>query len=916
MPGRARAEGVRPLSECEAMVRRATRSLEGYICLFGHQGAGRAEVLRFLDGQLRKDPQNPRPRLYAGIIRSLGGEAVDDQEWRAAIAGFAREKDVTGEVYATTSLISARCIGRLLCDVETRALLWRTGELGRASGKVDLQQVAEIWAMKVAFAVDDMDGAAAAEARLQALGPPRSAWLRSESLQARAHLAALLLDHERQRTLYRDLLDTLDADDPRRPAAVGGMASAVAHLALRGLENPTAAERLLREAIDLQERAGLPVLSARTGYLAARVQLAILLGPTAESLSLLRSALAAHLARSRSSGPAPMYSRLALAEFLATSEPPRLEEAMEVSQAAVEDAFLTSGDYEKARTLVLRSRMSFRLGRLSPGRADGLAALDLAERLRDQQRSMPLRLRYAQSLSFAYQSLAGALTRSRAPGDASALDDSFQVMERLRARGLMETLLVEGAAGEPVQVQPPTLAQVQGELGPGEALLSFQVWQPEPDRRRALSRGELVGDGDHPGAGRGVPDPGGGRPGAADPRLDRTARAAGSARTGWRARGSTASSSGLRSPRSHPQIDRLIVVPDGPLHRLPFDALSEGPGTPYLAERFAISIEPSAALWLRFRAAPRQPPGRLLVLADPAEPPVAGSVLRGSGGVFGALAHARREAQAALAAFSGGGELRTGPPASEAFLKSAGLRGVSMLHFATHAVTDERDPEHAAVVLAPGSASEDGRLEPGEIARLPLEGKTVVLAGCETSAGPLYRGEGVMSLARAFFGAGATAVVGTLDRARDDEAGVFFSAMYSALGRGASIGDAVSAAKREGIPPGGAAGGVGGGGAARGRAGAATRGGRSRSAPAGPGGGVVAFAGLGTGPVGARAPGWVRENQPVERLKERHGDVTSLPPAGGGGSRGGGSDVTFPCRPAQPPGLNSPPGGLKAVPCP
>jgi hypothetical protein len=56
-----------------------------------------------------------------------------------------------------------------------------------------------------------------------------------------------------------------------------------------------------------------------------------------------------------------------------------------------------------------------------------------------------------------------------------------------------------------------------------------------------------------------------------------------------------------------------------------------------------------------------------------------------------------------------------------------------------------------------------------------------------------------MSLARAFFSAGASAVVGTLDRARDDEASVFFSSLYGALGRGASIGDAVTAAKREGI---------------------------------------------------------------------------------------------------------------------
>jgi CHAT domain-containing protein len=124
---------------------------------------------------------------------------------------------------------------------------------------------------------------------------------------------------------------------------------------------------------------------------------------------------------------------------------------------------------------------------------------------------------------------------------------------------------------------------------------------------------------------------------------------------------------------------------------------------------------------------------------------------------------------------------------------------VSLLHLATHAVVDERDPEHAAVVLAAGSAAEDGRLEPQEIGRLPLGGKTVVLAGCETSMGPVFRGEGVMSLARAFFGAGAAAVIGTLDRAKDDEASVLFSGVYRALGRGVSIGDAVAAAKREAI---------------------------------------------------------------------------------------------------------------------
>ncbi len=707
--GGAAAEGVHPLRDCEAKVRGEPRSLGGYICLLAHQGADRAEVLRFLDGRMRSDPQNPRPRLYAGVIRSLAGEAVAEREWRTAIAGFAREKDVTGEVYAITSLISARCVSGLVCDAETRALLWRVGELAHTSGKVDLQQVAEIWAMKVGFAVDDMDATTAAEARLLALGEPRSPWLRSESLQARAHLAALLLDDERQRKRYRELLDVLDADDPRRPAAVGGEAAAAMQLALRNLENRGTAERMLREAIVVQERAGIPWLSPWTGSLASRVHLAVLLGPTEESLALLRTVLRSPLANG--AWQVAMYPRLALAEHLATADPPRPEEAMEVAREALEHAFRTGGDYERARTLVLRSRMAFRLGQFSLGRADGLAALDHAERLREQQRSMPLRLRYAQTLSFAYLSLAGALTRYRAPGETPALDDAFQVMERLRARGLMETLLAEGQPGEPIQMQPPTLAQVQGELEPREALLSFQLWRPEPTVDAPYREGsswvtvvtrERAEAFAVPGA-----DELGRQIRAWTGLLER--RDGSDRRAGARLYGELLGPALAALP---PQVDRLVIVADGPLHRLPFDALSEGPEEPYLVERFGVSIEPSAALWLKIRAAPRQPPGRLLVLADPASVRPVGPVLGGSSRVFGALAYARREAQAALAAFPGGSELRTGPPASEAFLKGAELAGVSMLHFATHAVTDERDPEHTAIVLAPGSSFEDGRLEP------------------------------------------------------------------------------------------------------------------------------------------------------------------------------------------------------------
>ena len=788
---------LRPLAECKAMVLREPRSLDAYACLLPHRGTHGPEVRRFLEARLRRDPEDPRPRLYLSIIRSLVPEPVDEREWEKAADGFAREHDVTGQFYALTSHVTTRCIGEVSCDDRSRALLWRAGELARTSGKPALLQQFEIWRIKVALATDELATAEDAEAQLLALGEPASAWLRSESLQARAHRAMVIRDYRRERDLYRELLDIIPPGDPRRAAALGGVAAGAAHLALQGLESREVAEHALREAIEEQERVHLALWYLDIGYLPQKVQLAVLLGPDRESFALLRSALEGYGARKR--WVSPLYAELGLAELLSTSDPPRLDEALATAEDAIRDA-APVGDYEKLRALVLRSRVRFRAGQFWLARADGLAALDRADQLRDRQASIPVRSRYSESLSFAYRLVAAALVAHRPPDDGSALDDAFQVMERLRARGLMETLLAAERAGSGAsqEVRPPNLGQVQAALAPSEALLSFQVWHPEPTMDAPYREGSSwvtlvtragvsafrIPNGD-------VLEPQVRAWTGLLERRDGSERAPGARLFEELLRPALAA-----LPR---EVDRLVVVPDGPLHRLPLDALSGGAGTPYLAERFALSVEPSAALWLRVRAAPRQRPGKLLVLADPAGPSSVRAVRRDAASLLGTLVHARREAEVALSAFPVGSELRTGPAASEAFFKGADLEGISLVHLATHALVDARDPERSAVVLAAGGPLEDGRLEAREIARLGLGGRTVVLAACETSAGPVYRGEGVMSLARAFFGAGATAVVGTLDRTRDEEAGAFFTAMYGALARGVTLGGAVVTAKREAI---------------------------------------------------------------------------------------------------------------------
>jgi CHAT domain-containing protein len=116
---------------------------------------------------------------------------------------------------------------------------------------------------------------------------------------------------------------------------------------------------------------------------------------------------------------------------------------------------------------------------------------------------------------------------------------------------------------------------------------------------------------------------------------------------------------------------------------------------------------------------------------------------------------------------------------------------------ASHAFVDDRDAGRSSVCLAPGSPDEDGDLRIHEIVNLKLDGQLVVLASCDSAAGPTLAGEGVMSLVRAFFLAGARAVVASLESLGDDEAKDLFIRFHDHLAAGRSAAAALRAAKQE-----------------------------------------------------------------------------------------------------------------------
>ena len=110
-------------------------------------------------------------------------------------------------------------------------------------------------------------------------------------------------------------------------------------------------------------------------------------------------------------------------------------------------------------------------------------------------------------------------------------------------------------------------------------------------------------------------------------------------------------------------------------------------------------------------------------------------------------------------------------------------------------MSDERRPERSAVLLSPGSEGEDGLLQAREIQALDLDGKIVVLSACQTAAGAAVDGEGMLSLARAFFEAGARAVIGTRWPIRDADAAALFDTFYRGIGEGLSLSEALAASQ-------------------------------------------------------------------------------------------------------------------------
>ncbi len=558
--------------------------------------------------------------------------------------------------------------------------------------------------------------------------------------------------------------------------------------------------------------------------------------------------------------------REALAASLAAEDPQTANQLIDLALATARDSNdLWAMAYGSAERLNVRWATLAR----SEAVADSLDVIDALEALRELQSSGSGRAGLMALLSEAYYWLSGRLLEG-SEGSRADLELAFRLTEQLRARVLLETLEAAGAAAAPaaaeslleelaatlkrkVEIQrrlldrdldrgardgaiaelrvveskeadlrhsieqtspsyaalrKPTLAtleQVEGSLAANEALLSYQIGLDEDFFGRYAGGSWLLvstrdGTRSYPLPDRVALEPaldafyGMAEPERAAPAVARLHR-------------------DLLAPALAdlpPAVERLVILPDGELHRLSFALLRPAAEAEPVIARYQLSVAPSATLWRHWRSLdPPASDAPALALADPllvpggdaatgpsARPPVRQWELAASADLP-PLPHAREEGRTVVRILGGGSRLLQGEEATERFLKEHDLQRFGVLHFAAHAVIDDEVPERSAVFLAPGAEGEDGWLQPSEIVELELDGRVVVLASCNSATGRVLRGEGVMSLARAFFHAGAPVVVASLRPLPDDWTATVFGKFYRRLGLGESVAGALAGAQRE-----------------------------------------------------------------------------------------------------------------------
>jgi len=209
----------------------------------------------------------------------------------------------------------------------------------------------------------------------------------------------------------------------------------------------------------------------------------------------------------------------------------------------------------------------------------------------------------------------------------------------------------------------------------------------------------------------------------------------------------------------------LIIVPDGSLWELPFQALLSPRGR-FMIQDHAISYAPSlTALREMCRPGRRVQQGSRNTLLAFGNALVKSETSSRISQVFlgnklQPIPQAERQVKEIAAIYgSDHSQVYIGQDATEQKLKEQ-IGDFRIVHIATHAIVNSRNPLYSQIVLSQSAGStDDGILEAWEVMNLDMKADLAVLSACDTAGGKVGAGEGMIGFSWAFFVAGCPAIL-------------------------------------------------------------------------------------------------------------------------------------------------------------
>ncbi len=240
----------------------------------------------------------------------------------------------------------------------------------------------------------------------------------------------------------------------------------------------------------------------------------------------------------------------------------------------------------------------------------------------------------------------------------------------------------------------------------------------------------------------------------------------------------------LKKPLKGFRAAQLTIIPDGLLHYIPFDILSENDA--YLLETKNIGYGNSIGSLISLKNNPGQKNAKVLAFA----PRFEGTDNRNSTRQFGQLAYNDQELVKVNAFFNTASYLYEKATLKN-FREQAPAFGI--IHLATHASANDEFPDYS--YLAFSQNEKENILYTKDLYASTINAEMVTLSACQTGIGTLRNGQGMLSLSKGFYYAGAKSLVNTLWKINDKSSVKLMEFFYESLCEGNSKQEALRAAK-------------------------------------------------------------------------------------------------------------------------